>query len=396
MEISLYSPFCDLIKDLYQRFGHDQEQMKVQSKPISSALVQELHAHAQHLLKTWHEDDLVQQKQLLVALSCIINTIDEDNAAYYEKFAEHKNSCVVEGFMTPSQRQLDFVDRMLQETNFRQTLDLECLDIWSLRHACDLRVSLKQESPFFQLSNSEAMKEELTICSVVHILIGELSSNAVRCDRRRVEGAISRDRTSIQARGRKIDLFFQLEEKKPVELFCWEAKTADATSTQLQVQRRKNLRLNACLIGTTHSLSGLDRETAYPLPSPLLLDIAGRTALPYKIHKIDPDVFVAGAVVEDKNLICMPRTKEDMVEFLEEGGMSALLNIKLINDEYAATVKQAMRKVKKEEAKNKMLGYNFLGEKRNPIINTPVKRYKVATRRIIPRKSPLKSSLKSK
>ncbi|KAG9072169.1 hypothetical protein KI688_006393 [Linnemannia hyalina] len=327
-ETSPYSPFCDLIKDLYQRFGHDQEKMKLLAKPISSPLVQELHAHARHLLETWREDDLINQKQLFVALSCIINTIDGDNAAFHNEFADHKKSCVVEGFMTPTQRQLDFVERMMQETNFLHTLDLDTLDIFSLRHACDLRVSFKQESPFFQVPNTEAMKEELTICSLVHIL-------------------------------------------KLVELFCWEAKTADAGSIQLQVQRCKNLRLNACFIGTTHSMAGLDRRRpVYPLPSPLLLDIAGRTALPYKIHKINPDVFVAGAVTEKKGLICLPRTKEDMVDFLREG----------------------MRKVKKEEAKNRMLGYDSLDEGRNPVINTPIKRYKVATPRMPTLKRPRQKS----
>ncbi|KAF9542559.1 hypothetical protein EC957_001852 [Mortierella hygrophila] len=72
-ETSLYSPFCDLIKDLYRR-------------------------------KTAH------YSHNSVALSCIINTIDGDNAAFYDKFADYKKSCVVEGFMTPTQRQLDFVE----------------------------------------------------------------------------------------------------------------------------------------------------------------------------------------------------------------------------------------------------------------------------------------------
>lgn len=162
--------------------------------------------------------------------------------------------------------------------------------------------------------------------------MGELSSAAVRSDRRRVEGAICRDRTSVQARGRKIDLFFQLpsEKKKSVELFSWEAKTSDAGSTQLQVQRCKNLRLNACLIGTALSIAGLDRkQSPYPLPSPLLLDIAGRNALPYKVQKINSDVFVAGAVMEDKSLISLPRIKEEMVDFLKEGGLTALLRVKV-------------------------------------------------------------------
>ncbi|KAI1298874.1 hypothetical protein EDD11_006745, partial [Mortierella claussenii] len=367
-EVSLYSPFCDLIKELYRLYGHDPTKMMLLPKPISSPLLRELYAHAKNLLDIWRKDEPINQKQLLVVLSSVINTIDGNNGPFYTQFADFKKLCIIEGFMIPTKRQLDFVERMLHETRFTRTVDLDTLDIWSLRHACDLRVLLKENSPFNVVPDIDAVEEELTICSLVHILcseilfsenracseqedvclwrdvsralyhgdvvprIGELSSVAVRSDRRRVEGAISRDRTSTQACGRKIDLFFQLlGEKKPIELFCWEAKTSDTGSTQLQVQRCKNIRLNACLIGTTHSMAGLDRkQSSHPLPSPLLLDIAGRTALPYQIQKIDRDVLVAGAVLKDQDLICLPRTKEDMVDFLKEGGLTALLNAKLI------------------------------------------------------------------
>ncbi|KAG0222150.1 hypothetical protein BGW41_006161 [Actinomortierella wolfii] len=413
-ELSTQSPFSDLIKDLYALYGHDSTKMKLSAKPNPSPLVSELYAHAKHLLETWHKDDIIHQKHLLVSLSCIINTIDGDNKSFYAQFDDFKKSCIVEEFMTPTTRQSEFVDRMLRETGFHETADLDDLDTWSLRHACDIRMSMKRESPVCILPNIDSMKEELTICSLVHILceeimrsgnrpcseqeevclwrdiaralyhgdivprMGELSSSAVRSDRRRVEGAICRDRTSVQARGRKIDLFFQLpDEKKPIELFSWEAKTLNAGPTQLQVQRCKNIRLNACLIGTTLSIAGLDRkQSPYPLPSPLLLDIAGRNALPYKVQKINKDVFVAGAVMEDKSLISLPRTKEEMVSFLKEGGLTALLKVKVLNDEYAKCIKDEIQKVKKDEAKNRMLGYGSMPEIRNPIINTPTKKHR--------------------
>ncbi|KAF9429108.1 hypothetical protein BGZ76_001801 [Entomortierella beljakovae] len=126
-----------------------------------------------------------------------------------------------------------------------------------LHRACDLRTTLKQNSPFYEIPNVDAVEEELTICLFVHILeiqfsenhmcseqedvchwrdisrvlchddvtprIGELSSVAVQSNRQRVEGAVSRDRTSTQAHSRKFDLFFQLlGEKNPVELFSSE------------------------------------------------------------------------------------------------------------------------------------------------------------------------------
>ncbi|KAG0292766.1 hypothetical protein BGZ98_002472 [Dissophora globulifera] len=101
--------------------------------------------------------------------------------------------------------------------------------------------------------------------------------------------------------------------------------------------------------------------------------------------------------MEDKGMICLPRSREDIVDFLHDGGMSALLNVKRINDDYVATVKEAMRKVKKEEAKNKMLGYESLDESRNPIINTPIKRYKIGAQRSPTSKKPrLKLPTKAK
>ena len=84
----------------------------------------------------------------------------------------------------------------------------------------------------------------------------ELSSHAVRCDHQQVEGTISCDQTSVQARGHKIEFFFNLEERKLVELLSWDAKTADVGLIQLQVLRCKNLHLNARLMGTMHSIAG--------------------------------------------------------------------------------------------------------------------------------------------
>ncbi|KAG0333164.1 hypothetical protein BG004_000952 [Podila humilis] len=106
-------------------------------------------------------------------------------------------------------------------------------------------------------------------------------------------------------------------------------------------------------------MAGLNRKKSLdqsPSPSPFILDVFGRCALPCRIHKIDSDVFVAGAVLENQYLISLPRTKEDMIEFLEDGGLTALLNVKAINVEYARIVKDGLRRAKKEDAKNRMLG----------------------------------------
>ncbi|KAG0065326.1 hypothetical protein BGZ89_008413 [Linnemannia elongata] len=65
-----------------------------------------------------------------------------------------------------------------------------------------------------------------------------------------------------------------------------------------------------------------------------------------------------------------------MVDFLKKGGLKALLSVKALNDEYSRIINTGMRRVKKKEAKNCMLGYRSVAETRNPVINTPTKKHK--------------------
>ncbi|KAF9342923.1 hypothetical protein BGX34_007476, partial [Mortierella sp. NVP85] len=160
--------------------------------------------------------------------------------------------------------------------------------------------------------------------------IGELGSQCTRDDRVKVEEVFGGSESHIK--GRKIDLFFQKQLpgfKKPLELFSWEAKSMNAGTDQLQIQRRKNMRINACMANKTSSIAGfVDSVTKFPLPGPVILDIEGHRALPYVVRKVEPGVFGAGTVTASKPMICLPDVVDSIESFLDEGHLSALLSLK--------------------------------------------------------------------
>ena len=105
-----------------------------------------------------------------VALSGVVNTIDKDNRPHYKDFDNMKQLCVVTDFMMPTKHHLEVVDKMLKESRFLRADDIDALDIWVTRRACDLRELLMKESPFYEVPDIDNVREELTICTLVHIL----------------------------------------------------------------------------------------------------------------------------------------------------------------------------------------------------------------------------------
>lgn len=135
------------------------------------------------------------------------------------------------------------------------------------------------------------------------------------------------------------------------------------------MQRRKSIRINACLANRTDVIAGFWRSSrqtrvtdsdddddsgkdpdgnggegyhdgdddvndeddgvAYPFPSPIILDIEGPRALPYRVSRIEKGVFAAGAVTACRTMINLPQDASDIEEFLLGGHMSALLRIKV-------------------------------------------------------------------
>lgn len=154
------------------------------------------------------------------------------------------------------------------------------------------------------------------------VRVGELGSTSTREDRLVVESEFGL--TDHNVRGRKIDIMHQLcleGNSKPVEMIAWEAKSEAVGAEALQIQLRKNIRINASIM---NKLSGyMGRE--FPRPSPWVLDIVGPRALVYTVRKIEPGVFGAGAVGD--KMIELPTNASEIAGFLEGGSMSALLLI---------------------------------------------------------------------
>lgn len=151
--------------------------------------------------------------------------------------------------------------------------------------------------------------------------VGELGSSSTRLDRTKLE----RDNKGAESnvRSRKIDMLHQLyipTRTTPLELVSWEAKSETASSTVLQCQLRKNIRINVSI---------QKQLQQYPDPelwtSPVVLDICGPKALAYTVMQIEKDLFVVGAVGD--TLIELPRFEEDIHEFFDSGSLSALLRI---------------------------------------------------------------------
>ncbi|KAG0302596.1 hypothetical protein BGZ98_007372 [Dissophora globulifera] len=156
----------------------------------------------------------------------------------------------------------------------------------------------------------------------VVIRVGELGSNSMRDDRSDIERQFGGAESGV--RSRKIDILHQLcprGAKTPIEIVAWEAKSDVVSAETLQVQLRKNICTNASVMNKLAPY--LDSE--FPRPAPIVLDIIGLRALAYIVQKIEPGVFGAGTVSED--LIELPRAADEVVDFLCNGSMSALLRV---------------------------------------------------------------------
>ncbi|KAF9930193.1 hypothetical protein FBU30_000793 [Linnemannia zychae] len=68
-------------------------------------------------------------------------------------------------------------------------------------------------------------------------------------------------------------------------------------------------------------------DSGFPRPEPIVLDIIGSRALAYITHKIEPGIFVAGSVSE--KLIELPKAVDEVMDFLFNGSMSALLRVEV-------------------------------------------------------------------
>jgi hypothetical protein len=172
----------------------------------------------------------------------------------------------------------------------------------------------------------------ILFCEEIQPRIGELGSQSTRAERVKVEELFNGAQSNVKSR--KIDLFFQKTlpgYDKPLELCSWEAKAVMVGPEMLQIQRRKNIRINACIANKLFPIvNAADNNDVSSQISPMILDIEGYRALPYVVKMIKPGkIFGVGAVTSPLSMICLPQTEQEINDFLDEGHLSALLVIKV-------------------------------------------------------------------
>ncbi|KAG0253873.1 hypothetical protein BGZ95_006190, partial [Linnemannia exigua] len=393
-QVALCSPFSDLISRLYKLHGHTPPKVEKQIVPFPSTTIQELYNLASGILTDW-------DNQTKVALSGIVNTIDSSNGQYFSNFEAIRDGCHIADFFTVTSQQQAIINKIKSQLGSGKRRNLSRLRRYCSRRYDDL--DEQQDLGSWAEEQEDAFEEELSIMKIMVLIcneieamatrqsetedvviwrdiarilfsgemtprIGELGSQCTRDDRVKVEEVFGGSESHIKSR--KIDLFFQKQLpgfSKPLELFSWEAKSMSAGTEQLQIQRRKNIRINACIANKTSSIAGfVGSVTKFPLPDPVILDIEGKEHC---------RVFGAGTVTASKSMICLPGVVDSIEDFLDEGHLSALLSLKHHNIDFVKAVKKGATLYKDEEALSRMLGHKMTNSE-PCIIYTPTKKTK--------------------
>ncbi|ORZ04314.1 hypothetical protein BCR41DRAFT_199263 [Lobosporangium transversale] len=267
------------------------------------------------------------------------------------------NQCLNQELFTVSKSQEAIFQGLKLELGHGAIEDLRAMRRYCKRRYCDLEE--ERDHGAWPASEKDARNEELKIVLIMELLaneiiamqnvpkasehedvfiwrglarilydydlvvrVGELGSSATREDRAAMEQEFGG--TDSNVRSKKIDLMHQLCLQgvgKPIELIAWEVKSSSVSPDILQIQLRKNIRTNASIMNNISQYM----ERTFPRPSPIILDIVGSKALAYTVRKFEPGAFGAGAVGD--TMIQIPRHADEIPEFLDGGGLSALLRI---------------------------------------------------------------------
>ncbi|KAF9277990.1 hypothetical protein BGZ68_008850 [Mortierella alpina] len=399
------TPFAHLVKILYEKHGHTFAQTEA-PVPFPTDTTNGLYTYAKVILDRWESATKIEQKECLVALSGIVNTLGPVIQEQCAIFSTVADQCLQEGLFTISKAQESIFSELKERLGDGTTSDLRGLRRYCSRCRDDLEEAY--DNGDWSPDKADAMKEQLQIMQIMAFIceeiismkrvsktsehedvfvwrglarilyehdlvvrVGELGSTSTREDRLVVESEFGL--TDHNVRGRKIDIMHQLcleGNSKPVEMIAWEAKSEAVGAEALQIQLRKNIRINASIM---NKLSGyMGRE--FPRPSPWVLDIVGPRALVYTVRKIEPGVFGAGAVGD--KMIELPTNASEIAGFLDGGSMSALLRIGVHNSEFACLLRKGYRRSLSDEIMAQMTGRASLKKEGPPVIFTPKKKQK--------------------
>ncbi|KAF9979392.1 hypothetical protein BGZ65_006648 [Modicella reniformis] len=388
---------------LYEKHGHKPPRVDAPTS-FATKTTKELYTFAKSILDEWDDCARIKQKNCLVALSGIVNTMDEETRQNCTASSVIVDHCHDKDFFTVTESQKQVygdIKRVLGSGTLKELRDLRR---YCSRHYNNLEeVSDNGGWPPDEVGeNDEKLKimrlmeficsemmstEQITKTSehedvfvwrgLARILydhdlvvrVGELGATATRHDRVAVENEFGGKESNV--RSRKIDLMHQLclqGRQKALEMIAWEAKSDGTAADALQAQLRKNIRINASIMNKLSPYLGTD----FPRPSPMVLDIVGSRALVYMVSKIEPRIFGAAAVMN--RMIELPTSPVTIADFLDGGHMSALLRIGFHNSKFASLVKDGYKKALNQEVMAKMTGAAGVRNEEPPAIFTPSKK----------------------
>ncbi|KAF9431437.1 hypothetical protein BGZ76_000308 [Entomortierella beljakovae] len=374
LKVDEKSPYAHLIMRLYKKYGCSPHYFPPRTN-FASDMEEEIYKFAEGLLDTWDECDKVQQKDCFVALSGVINTIDnDDQESCFSNFKDIANMFQQEHFFSTSERQQAIFDTLIDKLGYgeRQKAKREELKIMRIMEFLCTEIEFLRNIP--KTSEHEDVFVWRGIARILHghdivVRVGELGSSSTREDRKDMEEQFGGKESNV--RSRKIDILHQLTLRglPPIELVSWEAKSEAVSSETLQIQQRKNIRINASILRKLRKY----QEMSYPSTSPIVLDIVGPRALIYSVRLLEPHIFGAGAIADE--LIELPRTVDEIGDFLTNGNISALLQVAEQNTAFAGLIKKGFQKAHNGQIRAKMTGKNIiLDSDTHPILFTPSKK----------------------
>ncbi|KAF9171145.1 hypothetical protein BGX20_008058 [Mortierella sp. AD010] len=399
--VAMCSPFSHLVMKLYKLYGHTPIQFNPPVR-FPTDTMGELYHFAEKIIDNWHSSCKIDQKNCLVALSGILNTMDADLEPHFTEFSDVTASLIEKELFTISGTQKTIFSSIKEKLGGGTMENLHALR----RYCSRCRDDLEERMLMMDVGQRQSQREEHKIMQIMEFIceeiifmqriskssehedvswwrgiarilyehdlvvrVGELGSSSTRNDRTEIESSFGGTESNVRAR--KIDILHQLCMQgvgKPLELLSWEAKPKSASDETLQTQLRKNIRTNASIMKSL--MPYLDRS--FPQPSPMVLDIVGPRALVYTVRKIESGVFGAGLIGE--RMIEIPMHADDIAQFLDGGSMSALIRVGCHNTSFADLIKQGYRKAQNEAAMAKITKRLNIREDGPPIIFTPTKK----------------------
>ncbi|KAF9110147.1 hypothetical protein BGX27_006732 [Mortierella sp. AM989] len=366
--LSAVSPFDDLVAVLFRKYNHRVPAVATISPPLSGTM-KELHTYASLNLSQWGRIPDTKRKSTMLALSGILNTMDNE-MQFFNDFAATKAACFDEHFTLPTIEMKAIIDELLEAMGSEkslQRLKMFCREnqleatktslegsnrarvINAVEYLCTL---IEQEKWTESLSETEfvAIWEHVfshLLLTTIATRIGELGLVESKSDRQKTEWLFALNNHNVKSR--KVDLLFQSKIKNFSGKECrhniavFEAKSADSNEKTLWIQIRKALRLNKSILS---SLRLLGTEI-----SPILLDLQGQRGYVYTIRKFD-GYYGAGKVTEQ--CIRLPTTAHEMCRFIKDGGLSALFKIKERLLQVDGAVRDAIWNYEEQEHQHKM------------------------------------------